>query len=60
MGALVGRVGDQVFLVGIGPTVVPNNLSGELELCINDDLNRIYGAGLTDNIGSVSVQITIG
>lgn len=59
MGALVGRVGNHVFLVGVGPTTVPGNLSGELELCINDDLTAAYGAGLTDNIGSVTVQITV-
>ncbi len=58
-GALIGKVGDTVFLVGMGATV-PANLQGELQLCINDDLNAIYGAGFADNIGSISVKITIG
>jgi hypothetical protein len=56
MGALVGRVGSQVFLVGMG-TTVPATASGVLELCINDDLNHIYGSGLADNIGGVFVSI---
>ncbi|MFL9844567.1 hypothetical protein [Flavobacterium rhizosphaerae] len=58
-GALVGRVGGEVFLVGMGARV-PGGLSGALELCINDDLNGIYGAGFTDNIGSITVAIHIG
>jgi len=58
-GALVGRVGTTVFLVGMGATV-PSGLSGELQLCINDDLNGIYGAGLTDNIGSIIVSVNVG
>lgn len=58
-GALIGKVGNDVFFVGMGATV-PSNLKGALQLCINDDLNGIYGAGFTDNIGSVSVKITIG
>lgn len=57
-GALIARVGSQMFLVGLG-TTLPSGLSGSLELCINDDLNGIYGAGLTDNIGSVVVKITL-
>jgi hypothetical protein len=58
-GALIGQVGNTVFLVGMGATV-PSNVQGELQLCINDDLNGIYGAGFTDNIGSISVKIAIG
>ena len=59
-GALIGRIGasGQPFLVGNGPTVTPANQSGNLELCINDDLNGLYGAGLTDNIGTVTVKIS--
>ncbi|WP_206155920.1 hypothetical protein [Chitinophaga fulva] len=57
-GALIGRVGSTVFLVGMNATV-PANLSGEIQLCINDDLNGQYGAGLTDNIGSISVVIGV-
>ena len=56
MGALVGRVGSQVFLVGMG-TTLPATASGVLELCINDDLNHVYGSGLADNIGGVFVTI---
>ncbi|WP_202182990.1 hypothetical protein [Chitinophaga solisilvae] len=58
IGALVGRVGNTIFMVGLEATVPPN-LSGELQLCINDDLNKQYGAGLTDNIGAVSVTIDV-
>ncbi|MGB8191891.1 MAG: hypothetical protein WCF67_08235, partial [Chitinophagaceae bacterium] len=57
-GALIGKVGTTVFLVGMGATV-PAGLTGEIQLCINDDLNGQYGAGLTDNIGSISVTITV-
>jgi hypothetical protein len=58
-GSLIGRVGSTLFPVGMG-TTVPDNLQGELELCINDDLNGTYGAGFVDNIGSIAVKITIG
>ncbi len=57
-GALIGRVGSTVFLVGNKATV-PTGLTGQLMLCINDDLNGIYGAGLKDNIGSIAVSISI-
>jgi hypothetical protein len=57
MGALVGKIGSNpVFLIGNGPTPTPSGQSGELKLCINDDLEGLYGAGLTDNSGSVTVQ----
>lgn len=56
-GALVARVGDQVFFVGIG-TTIPKTLSGKLEFVINDDLQALYGPGLADNIGSIKVLIT--
>jgi hypothetical protein len=56
-GALIGRIGSTVFLVGMGVTI-PSNLSGPLELCINDDLNGQYGAGFTDNIGAITVTIS--
>lgn len=59
MGALVGQVGsNSVFLIGNGPTTVPSGQSGTLKLCVNDDLKGLYGAGLTDNSGSVTVIIT--
>lgn len=59
-GALIGRIipGGQPFLVGNGPTTTPPGAQGHLDLCINDDLEGRYGAGLTDNIGSVTVKIT--
>lgn len=57
-GALVGRVGSTVFLVGMGATV-PAGLTGQLQLCINDDLYGEYGAGLTDNIGAIVVTIDV-
>jgi len=55
-GALVGKVGNSVFLVG-NTAVVPANLAGTLYLAINDDVNGIYGAGYTDNIGALKVMI---
>lgn len=57
-GALIGRVGDQVFLVGAGAHT-PNNTTGSLQFCINDDLEQKYGAGLLDNSGYISVTITV-
>ena len=58
-GALIGRIGSTVFLIGDGATV-PSNLTGDLELCINDDLNGTYGAGFTDNESAVTVKVTVG
>lgn len=59
-GALIGQVGtNPVFLVGDGPTVVPAGQTGALQLCINDDLAGLYGSGLKDNLGSVSVIVTV-
>lgn len=50
-GALIGRVGTCVFLVGdLGQ--VPAGLAGPLELCINNDL------GLADNRGSLTVKVS--
>ena len=57
-GALIGKVGNTVFLIGMGATL-PANLSGEIQLCINDDLNGQYGAGLTDNLGAIAVSINV-
>lgn len=60
MGALIGRIGSTgtPFFIGRGPYLVPATFpSGELELCINDDLTGAYGPGLKDNRGSVSVAI---
>ncbi|ETS29346.1 hypothetical protein BB987_15720 [Photorhabdus temperata] len=57
VGALVGRVGRTVFLISREASV-PSGLSGELQLCINDDLEGRYGAGLTDNEGALEVKIS--
>lgn len=57
-GALIGKVGNTIFLIGMGATL-PQNLSGEIQLCINDDLNGEYGAGLTDNLGAIVVSIDV-
>lgn len=59
-GALCGRIGPdgKVFLVGKKINFTADT-SGELYFCINDDLNGEYGAGFTDNIGSVYVTVDI-
>lgn len=59
-GALIGRLGanGRPFLIGNGPTRVHEDQTGQLELCINDDLDGCYGAGLSDNIGSVTIKIS--
>ncbi|MWB93281.1 hypothetical protein GON26_02825 [Flavobacterium sp. GA093] len=60
MGALIGQVGtNPPFFIGNGPVVTPAGQSGALQLCINDDLNAQYGAGLADNIGSLQVRIRV-
>lgn len=60
MGTLIGQVGiNAPFLIGDGPVLTPAGQSGALKLCINDDLNAQYGAGLADNIGSLQVRIKI-
>lgn len=59
MGALVGRIGGGTpFLIGDGIRLASAPADGLLELCINDDIHHLYGAGLADNSGSVSVEIT--
>ncbi|HWB26244.1 MAG TPA: hypothetical protein VG738_12225 [Chitinophagaceae bacterium] len=55
-GALIGSVNGTAFLVGFGANV-PQGLTGLLQLVINDDLSGIYGPGLTDNYGTVTVSI---
>lgn len=57
-GALVGRIGSDVFLVGTGVEHTTSS-SGTLELCINDDLDGTYGAGFSDNKGSLKVSISL-
>ena len=57
-GALIARVGNNPpFFVGSGPTKTPEGQTGLLELCINDDLKGLYGQGLKDNEGSITVSI---
>jgi len=59
-GALCGKVGEsgEVFLIG-KEAQVPAGLSGNLFLCINDDLNGKYGPGFSDNEGSVTVAVGV-
>ena len=57
-GALIGRVGNNTpFLIGQKATT-PEGQTGPLYLCINDDLDGEYGAGLTDNEGQMIVSIS--
>ena len=60
-GALIGRVGSggTPFLVGDLAEVPPGE-TGELQLCINDDLEGRYGIGLGDNQGALTVQVGFG
>ena len=60
-GALIGRIGPSgaPFLVG-NQAQLPRGQQGELQLCINDDLDGRYGAGLSDNQGSLSVEVRFG
>ena len=56
-GALIGKVGTTIFYVGLNGQV-PSGVTGELELCINDDIAGEYGAGLSDNKGRLTVGIS--
>lgn len=56
-GALIGRIGSRVFLVGDQATA-PAGVAGALQLCINDDLDGRYGRGLADNRGSLTVKVS--
>lgn len=60
-GALIGRIGNSgvPFLVG-NQAQLPRGQQGELQLCINDDLDGHFGAGLSDNLGSLSVEVRFG
>ncbi len=63
MGALLGKIGESgtPFFIGMGDwSSLATQESGELYLCINDDLTGAYGPGLNDNRGSVTVQISQG
>lgn len=54
----VGNGSDAAFFIGDGYSGT-SQASGQLWLCIDDDLQGRYGAGLTDNIGNVTVTIVI-
>jgi len=56
-GALIGRIGGTVFLIGNGATA-PSDLEGELQLITNDDIPPKYGRGYSDNSGAITVEIT--
>lgn len=61
-GALIGRVVQSETLISapflLGNSgMVPSELSGELQFCINDDLNHVYGDGFADNVGSVTIDV---
>lgn len=60
-GALIGRVGDtgEPFLIG-DLAEIPAGRRGELQLCINDDLNGRYGVGLQDNQGELTARVEFG
>lgn len=60
-GALIGRVGSAgtPFLIG-DLAQIPAGQQGELQLCINDDLDGRYGVGLKDNQGALTVRVEFG
>ncbi len=59
-GALCGKIGENgnIFLIG-NAKKIPGGLSGNLFLCINDDLDGRYGRGFSDNEGSITVSIDV-
>jgi hypothetical protein len=59
-GLLVGSVGPniQAFAVGMNYTIPPGP-TGPLLLSINDDIDRRYGTGFTDNRGSIEVILKV-
>lgn len=66
MGGLCAFVGEQpksdatdnIFFVG-QEFRGPSEKNGQLWLCINDDLKALYGPGLKDNSGEVTMSITV-
>lgn len=58
-GLLVGKIGETVFPLGVKNTV-PSNLTGEMYISINDDVNGQYGAGFPDNQGMLQITIKVG
>lgn len=57
-GELIGRIGELMFRVGTQWSGVAT-CDGVLEFCINDDLMGKYGAGLSDNLGLVVVEVRV-
>lgn len=60
-GALIGKiVVEEIkpFLIGKEREIV-NNYQRKLYLCINDDLDKRYGAGFADNAGELELEIKI-
>lgn len=57
-GGLVGRVNQQAFWVG-NQGETPAGVTGQLQLSPNDDLPGSYGLGLADNMGSLTVKISV-
>lgn len=58
---MIGRISSTgaPFLIG-DLAQIPAGQQGELQLCINDDLEGRYGVGLADNQGALTVQVTFG
>ena len=57
-GELIGRIGNSMFRVGTQWNGVAT-CDGDLEFCINDDLEGRYGAGLSDNLGVVAMEVRV-
>jgi len=55
-GSLVMRIGQDVMPVG-EMVIIPQNKEGNLQLVINDDINKHYGSGLDDNTGQIKVSV---
>lgn len=52
-GALIGRIGNSGVPLLIGNQAqLPHGQPGGLHLCINDNLDECFRAGLSDNLGS--------
>jgi len=57
-GALIGKVGNNPpFFIGNGP--ITTKETGLLQVVINDDLEGLYGAGLEDNEGTITITAEI-
>lgn len=59
-GALIGKLVDEVFLVGKEKDVdFDIDYKKHLYLCINDDIDKKYGCGLDDNKGELNLELKI-